>query len=157
MSKDFDKLIADIEREAHEEGPRAVRELEQFRAEFGLASQLIQSRREGKLSQRELAKLSGVPQSEISRIETGAANPTHATINALLRPLGKRIQLVDDAPTTASATRAGETKRATSKTSRARKPGKVPPRGPRGPKPVRHAKGAPRASQPRPRSSATAA
>jgi DNA-binding XRE family transcriptional regulator len=56
-------------------------------------SQLIEGRRKGKLSQRELAKLSGVPQSEISRIETGASNPMYATITALLRPLGKRIQL----------------------------------------------------------------
>ena len=96
MSTDFSRLIADIEHEAREEGPRAIRELEQFREEFSLASQLIQSRRDGQLSQRELAKLSGVPQSEISRIETGASNPTYATITALLRPLGKRIQLVDD-------------------------------------------------------------
>jgi DNA-binding XRE family transcriptional regulator len=102
MSTDFSQLIADIEDEAQDEGPQAVRELEQFREEFGLASQLIESRREGKLSQRELAKLSGVPQSEISRIETGASNPTYATITALLRPLGKRIQLVDDGPITAA-------------------------------------------------------
>ena len=61
MSTDFSQLIADIEQEAREEGPQAVRELEQFREEFSLASQIIQSRREGKLSQRDLAKLSGVP------------------------------------------------------------------------------------------------
>jgi len=96
MSTDFNQLIADIEQEARDEGPRAVRELEQFREEFGLASQIIQSRREGKLSQRQLARLSGIAQSEISRIETGASNPTYATIAALLRPLGKRVQLVDD-------------------------------------------------------------
>lgn len=95
MSSDFNQLIEDIEQEARDEGPQAVRELEQFREEFSLASQLIESRREGRLSQRDLAKLSGVPQSEISRIETGASNPTYATITALLRPLGKRIQLVD--------------------------------------------------------------
>ena len=100
MSIDFTRLMADTEQEAQEEGPQAVRELERFREEFGLAGQLIASRLEGKLSQRDLAKLSGVPQSEISRIETGAGNPTYATITALLRPLGKRIQLVDDLPTT---------------------------------------------------------
>jgi hypothetical protein len=31
---DFERLCADIEREAHEEGPEAVRELEQFREEY---------------------------------------------------------------------------------------------------------------------------
>jgi predicted transcriptional regulator len=96
MSTDFTQLIADIEQEAHDEGPQAVRELERFQEEFGLAGQLIASRLEGKLSQRDLAKLSGIPQSEISRIETGAGNPTYATIMALLRPMKKHVQLVDD-------------------------------------------------------------
>jgi DNA-binding XRE family transcriptional regulator len=126
MSTDFSQLIADIEQEAQEEGPQAVRELEQFREEFSLASQLIESRRDGQLSQRELAKLSGVPQSEISRIETGASNPTYATITALLRPLGKRIQLVDDGPI--SAKRSGG-----SRTQAARRTG-VGPKASRRPK-----------------------
>jgi DNA-binding Xre family transcriptional regulator len=41
LPSDFDQLIADIEREAHEEGPEAVRELEQFREEYGLAGARI--------------------------------------------------------------------------------------------------------------------
>ncbi len=121
MSSDFSRLIADIEQEAREEGPEAVRELEQFREEFSLASQMIQSRREGKLSQRDLAKLSGVPQSEISRIETGASNPTYATITSLLRPLGKRIQLVDNGPITAKRVSGGRTQ-STKRTGPAKKP-----------------------------------
>ncbi len=36
MSIDFTRLMADIEQEAQDEGPQAVRELEQFREEFGL-------------------------------------------------------------------------------------------------------------------------
>jgi len=96
MSDEFGQLIVDIEAEAASEGPEALRELEHLRQEFGLAGQLIESRRARQLSQRDLAKLSGIPQSEISRIETGAGNPTYATITALLRPLGRRIQLVDD-------------------------------------------------------------
>jgi hypothetical protein len=38
---DFEGLIAGIEREARDEGPRAVGELEQLRAEFKLASKAI--------------------------------------------------------------------------------------------------------------------
>jgi len=41
MPSDFDQLIVDIEREADEEGPQAVRELERFREEFGLAGARI--------------------------------------------------------------------------------------------------------------------
>jgi transcriptional regulator with XRE-family HTH domain len=114
MSTDFRQLIADIDQEAKAEGPRAVRELERFREEFSLAGQLIEIRRQGKLSQRDLAKLSGVPQSEISRIETGAGNPTYATITALLRPLGKRIQLVDERPGAARAGGRGAARKANS-------------------------------------------
>lgn len=131
MSTDFSQLVADIEQEARDEGPQALRELEQFREEFSLASQIIESRREGKLSQRDLAKLSGVPQSEISRIETGVGNPTYATISALLRPLGKRIKLVDDGKIVASAASVraeGATKVKGSKRARAR------PTSSRGPK-----------------------
>jgi hypothetical protein len=43
---DFERLIADIEREAHDEGPQAVEELKQLRSEFGLASEKIAARRE---------------------------------------------------------------------------------------------------------------
>ena len=55
MSTDFSQLSAGIDLEADNQGPQVVRELEQLRQEFSLASQLIGSRREGKLSQRELA------------------------------------------------------------------------------------------------------
>lgn len=38
MPSDFTQLITDIEREAQDEGPRAVRELEQFREEFKVSA-----------------------------------------------------------------------------------------------------------------------
>ncbi len=136
MSTDFSQLIADIEQEAREEGPQAIRELEQFREEFSLASQMIQSRKEGQLSQRELAKLSGVPQSEISRIETGAGNPTYATNTALLRPLGKRLQLVDDGAIAVKANgvraRAATGTGSSSKAAKGRKPSTRKASTPRG-------------------------
>lgn len=46
-SSDFSQLIADIEQEARDAGPQAVRELEQFREGFSLASSAnqLQARR----------------------------------------------------------------------------------------------------------------
>ncbi len=44
---DFERLIADIEREAHDEGPRAVRELEQLRAEYRAAAEEVVAPRDG--------------------------------------------------------------------------------------------------------------
>src|SRR5579863_126856 len=42
---DFERLIADIEREAYDEGPQAVRELEQLRAEYRTAGEAVAARR----------------------------------------------------------------------------------------------------------------
>jgi hypothetical protein len=47
MPSDFTQLIADIEREAHDESPRAVRELEQLRAEFKGVGQTAEGRSAG--------------------------------------------------------------------------------------------------------------
>jgi len=94
MSDDFHKLIEDIESEAKAEGPAAEAELRELRREFSIASQLMTLRRERKLTQRQLAEKSGIPQSEISRIETGDANPTFATLSALAEPFGARIGFI---------------------------------------------------------------
>lgn len=93
MTSSFEQLIKEVEKEAEAEGPEAVAELEAFRAHFALANQLLTLRREKKLSQTELAKLSGVPQSEISRIERGYGNPTTSTLSALAKPLGAKLTL----------------------------------------------------------------
>lgn len=94
MSDDFHKLIEDIESEAKAEGPAAEAELRELRREFSIASQLMTLRREQKLTQRQLAEKSGIPQSEISRIETGDANPTFATLSALAEPFGARVGFI---------------------------------------------------------------
>lgn len=91
---DFTQLIHDIETEAHAEGPEAVAELAAFDARFALASALIARRKAVNLTQKELAGVTGVPQSEISRIERGQTNPTIQTFGRLLAPLGARLQVV---------------------------------------------------------------
>lgn len=92
MSDDFKNLIEDIEAEAKAEGSEA--ELREMRREFSIASQLMTLRREKKLTQMQLAQASGIPQSEISRIETGEANPTYATLSALAEPFGVRVGFI---------------------------------------------------------------
>lgn len=48
------------------------------------------------LTQKQLAELADVQQSEISRIESGQANPTMETLNRLAAPLHAHLALVDD-------------------------------------------------------------
>jgi len=87
MATKFSDFSKQVEKEARAEGTRVVAELEAFRAHFALASQLAELRKKNRLTQTELAKRSGVPQSEISRIERGHANPTVSTLAALAKPL----------------------------------------------------------------------
>lgn len=51
---------------------------------------LTKARLEKKLSQRELAELAGVPQSTVSRIESGRSDPSLSTLERLLAPVGLR-------------------------------------------------------------------
>jgi DNA-binding transcriptional regulator YiaG len=84
-----------VEEEAAEAGPEAVAELEAYRAHYRLACQIAEERRKLHLTQPQLAKLSGIPQSEISKIETGRANSTAATLTVLLRAMGKELAVVN--------------------------------------------------------------
>ncbi len=93
MTSSFERLVKEVREEAEAEGPHATTQLEAFEAHFALANQLLTLRREKKLSQTKLAKLSGVPQSEISRIERGYGNPTTSTLNALAKPLEAKLTL----------------------------------------------------------------
>lgn len=53
MSSNFKQLIADIEQEAQDEGPQAVKELNRLREEMARASDVIQRRRELKASRED--------------------------------------------------------------------------------------------------------
>jgi DNA-binding XRE family transcriptional regulator len=94
MANEFNKLIEDIEKEARVEGPAAEQELKDLRAEFRCANQFIEARRARGLTQKQLSQLSGVDQSEISRIETGLSNPTYSTMTALAEPLRCSVGLI---------------------------------------------------------------
>jgi DNA-binding XRE family transcriptional regulator len=86
-SGDFDALLADIESEAKEEGPAAIRDLRALQLKFRLINQLIERRRALRWTQKELAAHSGVGQAEISKIERGRKSPTLDTYSRLVTAL----------------------------------------------------------------------
>ena len=55
---------------------------------------LQQTHQNAELSQREVARRAGVPQSTLSRIERGHESPRFATLDHLLRECGKELELV---------------------------------------------------------------
>jgi len=56
---------------------------------------VLEARRAAGISQRELAKRSGVPQAAISRMEHGLVSPRTKTLDRLLRSCGRDLQLVE--------------------------------------------------------------
>ena len=67
------------------------------RLHFDMPKMLVAARKRAGLSQQQLADLSGVGQSEISRIENGQGNPTLDTLDRIVGPLRMRVVIVDDA------------------------------------------------------------
>ncbi|HXI18916.1 MAG TPA: helix-turn-helix transcriptional regulator [Chloroflexota bacterium] len=104
MSGKFSEFLEEIEAEARAEGSDALAELAAFDGRYRLAHALMVRRREAGLSQAKLAKLTGVGQADISRIESGRANPTVSTLAAVAHALGCGIDLV---PVSSQASDAG--------------------------------------------------
>jgi ribosome-binding protein aMBF1 (putative translation factor) len=94
MSNDFQDLVAQIEAEATAGGPDAVARLHELRTRYRLANQITGLRRQAGWSQRELSDVTGVKQSEISRIETGVIAPSEGTWTRLAAAFGYELALV---------------------------------------------------------------
>ena len=68
-------------------------EFEALEPEYKIISALIKARENQELSQRQLSERTGIAQADISRIETGNANPTLRTIQKLAKGLGMALKL----------------------------------------------------------------
>jgi DNA-binding phage protein len=90
----FRDVWHDIVQEAEREGPEAIEQLEDFRSAFTWARELALARKSKNLSQSEVAKRTGIDQAEISKIESGAANPTVQTLSRLVAAYDMRVGLV---------------------------------------------------------------
>ena len=54
---------------------------------------LIEARRASGMTQKELSDLTGIAQGDISRLETGNANPSLRTLQRLAEGMGMRLKL----------------------------------------------------------------
>ena len=95
--------FGDYVREREERAtPEELELLAEFRAhfarrhaeQFSLGQQLAAARRHRNLSQEDLARLSGIKQPEISRIERGQGNPTCTTLRRLGESVGAYLAFV---------------------------------------------------------------
>ena len=68
-------------------------EWEALQPEHEVNLMLIKARQDHHLTQKQLAEICGVRQSNLSRIETGAESPSVRTLCKIARGLGKRLQI----------------------------------------------------------------
>ncbi|MBR2802305.1 MAG: helix-turn-helix transcriptional regulator [Erysipelotrichaceae bacterium] len=66
---------------------------EDFQPEFEIMKALSYARDECGLSQKELAKRSGIQQSEISRIESGERNPSIRILHRLAKAMDRKLEI----------------------------------------------------------------
>ncbi len=69
-----------------------------FERAYTIAVQVMTLRQKRGLTQKQLAKLSGIAQSEISRIERGSIHPTEPTLFKIADALGADLRLVERTP-----------------------------------------------------------
>ena len=73
--------------------PNTKKAYDELEPEYQLICAMIESRREKNISQQELADITGIDRSDISKIENGNANPSLKTIKRVAEGLGKRVEI----------------------------------------------------------------
>jgi len=73
--------------------PSFKKEWEKSEAQYQMTRQLIKSRIEQKLNQRQLAKKAKTTQSVLSRLESMSFNPTLGLIEKIASVLGKKVNI----------------------------------------------------------------
>lgn len=90
-------IQSNIEKEIEskrENNPEFKKEWDESRAEYRLIGQMISLRKQVKMTQKELATLTGNKQQVISRIERRESIPTIRVFSHLLDAMGYELQIV---------------------------------------------------------------
>lgn len=69
------------------------KEYDALEAEFSIIQAILDARKASSLTQKDLAERSGIAQADISKIETGNANPSLKTLQRLADGMGMRLKL----------------------------------------------------------------
>ena len=88
------KTWNDYKEYASEQSPEVKADIEEASQLATFVTLIIQRRNELGLTQRELAALSGLPQSSIARMETMKTVPSIDTVLKIVKPLGLQLPLL---------------------------------------------------------------
>ena len=73
--------------------PKFKREWEKTEAQYQVVRELIKSRIDGRVSQRELAKKAKTTQAVISRVENMTVSPSIGLLERIAEALGKKLEV----------------------------------------------------------------
>ena len=73
--------------------PKIKAEYDALEPEFTVIEAIMRARIETGITQKELAKKTGISQADISRLERGIGNPSLNTLKRIAEALGKRLEL----------------------------------------------------------------
>lgn len=73
--------------------PEFKTEWDRLQPGFQIIKSVIDSRAELSMTQKDLSELTGIHQSEISKIENGCANPSLKTLERLASAFGKKLKI----------------------------------------------------------------
>ena len=73
--------------------PNVKAEYDALEPEFEIIQAIIDTRKATKLTQKELAKKTGIAQGDISKLENGSGNPSLKTLMRLAKGMGKKLKI----------------------------------------------------------------
>ena len=117
----FGEFWSDVEAKAEARGPAAAKRLQDLRAAFRLARELVRARQEAGLTQQAVAKRAGIAQADLSRYESAKGNPGFLTLEKLGKVYGGITVKFGSTGTTAKAALVRKRKSASGKVPAARR------------------------------------
>lgn len=73
--------------------PALKAEYDALEPEFSVIQAMIDARKAAGLTQKQLADKTGISQSDISKLETGSANPSLRTLQRLAQGMGMKMKI----------------------------------------------------------------
>ena len=73
--------------------PKVKKAYDELQPEYDIIQALIDARKSQHMTQNDLAKITGITQADISRIENGTRNPSLEMIKRLAAGMGMRLKL----------------------------------------------------------------
>ena len=73
--------------------PEVRAEYEALEPEFSIMQAMIDARKSSGMTQKQLSEKTGIAQADISKLESGSANPSLRTLQRLAAGMGMRIKI----------------------------------------------------------------